>query len=88
VHADGIHRVLSVGRVKIERRPHTLVHWKTSDGRNGNAVLQTAETVRLVAADGRAVAVTDLKPGQQILVHSEDVARHTGLPVDSQLEER
>ncbi|MFA5944366.1 MAG: 3-dehydroquinate synthase II, partial [Candidatus Thermoplasmatota archaeon] len=29
VHNDGIHRVLTVGRVKIERRPHTLVHWKT-----------------------------------------------------------
>jgi 3-dehydroquinate synthase class II len=88
VHSDGIHRVLSVGRVKIERRPHTLVHWKTADGRSGNAMLQTAETVRLVAADGRAVAVTDLKPGQSILVHSEDAARHTGLPVDSHLEER
>lgn len=88
VHSDGIHRVLAVGRVKIERRPHTLVHWKTADGRNGNAMLQTAETVRLVAADGRAVAVTDLKPGLSILVHSEDVARHTGLPVDSRLEER
>jgi 3-dehydroquinate synthase II len=88
VHSDGIHRVLAVGRVKIERRPHTLVHWKTADGRNGNAMLQTAETVRLVAPDGQAVAVTDLKPGQPILVHSEDAARHTGLPVDSHLEER
>ncbi|MFA5944839.1 MAG: 3-dehydroquinate synthase II, partial [Candidatus Thermoplasmatota archaeon] len=64
------------------------VHWKTLDGRTGNAILQTAETVRLVAPDGAAVAVTDLKPGQAILVHSEDAARHTGLPVDSQLEER
>ena len=88
VHSDGIHRVLAVGRVKIERRPHTLVHWKTPDGRNGNAMLQTAETVRLVTPDGRAVAVTDLKPGLSILVHSEDAARHTGLPVDSRLEER
>ena len=88
VHSDGIHRVLAVGRVKIERRPHTLVHWKTPDGRNGNAMLQTAETVRLVTPDGQAVAVTDLKPGLAILVHSEDAARHTGLPVDSHLEER
>lgn len=88
VHGDGIHRVLAVGRVKIERRPHTLVHWKTPDGRNGNAMLQTAETIRLVGADGRAIAVTDLKPGMQVLVHAEDAARHTGLPVDSQSEER
>jgi 3-dehydroquinate synthase class II len=88
VHPDGIHRVLTVGRAKIERRPHTLIHWRTADGRTGHAMLQTAETIRLVAPDGAAVAVTDLKPGQAILVHGEDAARHTGLPVDSRLEER
>jgi 3-dehydroquinate synthase class II len=88
VHPDGIHRVLTVGRAKIERRPHTLVHWRAADGRTGHAMLQTAETIRLVAPDGAAVAVTDLKPGQAILVHGEDAARHTGLPVDSRLEER
>lgn len=88
VHPDGIHRVLAVGRVKIERRPHTLVHWRTADGRTGNAMLQTAETIRLVGADGTPIAVTDLKPGQVVLVHGEDAARHTGLPVDSHLEER
>ena len=88
VHPDGIHRVLTVGRAKIERRPHTLVHWRTADGRTGHAMLQTAETIRLVAPDGAAVAVTDLQPGQAILVHTEDAARHTGLPVDSRLEER
>lgn len=88
VHPDGIHRVLTVGRAKIERRPHTLVHWRTAEGRSGHAMLQTAETIRLVAPDGAAVAVTDLQPGQLILVHGEEAARHTGLPVDSRLEER
>jgi 3-dehydroquinate synthase class II len=88
VHPDGIHRVLAVGRAKIERRPHTLVHWRTADGRTGHAMLQTAETVRIVAAAGAPVAVTDLKPGHSILVHGEDAARHTGLPVDAHLEER
>jgi 3-dehydroquinate synthase class II len=88
VHADGIHRVLTVGRAKIERRPHTLVTWRTADGRTGNAVLQTAETIRLVGADGAPIAVTDLKAGATILVHCEEAARHTGLPVDAHLEER
>lgn len=88
VHPDGIHRVLSVGRAKIERRPHTLVHWRTADGRTGHAMLQTAETIRLVAPGGASVAVPDLRAGQAILVHCEDAARHAGLPVDSALEER
>lgn len=88
VHPDGIHRVMTVGRAKIERRPHTLVHWKTAAGREASAMLQTAETIRLVRADGTTVSVTDLKAGDIILVHNEEAARHTGLPVDGHLEER
>lgn len=88
VHPDGIHRVLVVGRAKIERRPHLLVEWTTAGGRKASAMLQTAETIRLVRADGQLVSVTDIKAGDAILVHNEGAARHTGLPVDAQLEER
>ena len=88
IHPDGIHRVVSVGRVKIERRPHTLIRWRTADGRDGMAVLQTAETVHLVRPDGKRAAVTALKPGDTILVHNEVAARHFGMPVESRLEER
>ena len=88
VHPDGIHRVVTLGRAKVERRPMTLVRWRTSDGEPGMAMLQTAETVRLVRADGGKVAVTDLRPGDQVLVHREAVARHVGLAIDEALEER
>ncbi|MEK6975996.1 MAG: 3-dehydroquinate synthase II [Candidatus Thermoplasmatota archaeon] len=87
VHPDGIHRVMVLGRAKIERRPHTLVHWQVAGGLTGMAMLQTAETIRLVRPDGKAVSVTDLRAGDQILVHQESAARHTGLPVDGDLEE-
>jgi len=87
VHPDGVHRVLTVGRVKIERRPHTLVAW-VGPGGPGSAILQTAETVRLVTPEGGAVAVTDLKEGDRLLVHSESAARHFGMAVDAALEER
>lgn len=88
VHPDGIHRVMVLGRAKIERRPHTLLHWRTTDGNDGMAMLQTAETIRLVRPGGTPVAVTDLRPGDQVLVHQESASRHTGLPVDGDLEER
>ncbi len=88
VHPDGVHRVVTVGRAKIERRPHTLVTWRTEDDQEGNAVLQTAETIRLVRPDGSPVAVTDLKEGDTILVHTETSARHFGMPVEEFLEER
>lgn len=88
VHPDGIHRVVKVGRAKIERRPHSLVRWRCADGAPGMAVLQTAETVRLVRPDGSRVAVTALRAGDAILVHNEMAARHTGLPIDEAMEER
>lgn len=88
VHPDGIHRVMVLGRAKIERRPHTLLHWQTADGNDGMAMLQTAETIRLVRPDGKPVAITDLRAGDSILVHQETASRHTGLPVDGDLEER
>jgi 3-dehydroquinate synthase II len=81
VSAGGV-REMTVGRAKVEPRPHLLVVWE-----GGSAVLQNAETVRLLTPRG-AVSVTALKPGDPILVHHEAAARHTGLPVDGRLEER
>jgi 3-dehydroquinate synthase II len=81
VSVKGI-REMTVGRAKVEPRPHLLVHWE-----GGSAVLQNAETVRLVTPRG-PVSVASLKPGDTILVHHEAAARHTGLPVDGRLEER
>ncbi len=88
VHPDGIHRVLTIGRAKFERRPLLLVTWRSPDGRTSNAMVQNAETIRLVRPDGSALAVTDLKAGDQVLVHSEESSRHAGMPVDAQAEER
>lgn len=87
IHPDGVHRILTVGRAKIERRPHLLIEWD-ADGAIGNAVLQNAETIRLVHKDGRIVSVTELKAGDEIMVHLEDSARHFGMPVDEFLEEK
>jgi 3-dehydroquinate synthase II len=75
-------REMTVGRAKAELRPHLLVVWE-----GGSAVLQNAETVRLLTPRG-PVSVTALRPGDTILVHHEAAARHTGLPVDGHLEER
>ncbi len=87
VARSGRTRVLKVGRAKIEKRPHTLIEWDQG-GVRSTAILQTAETIRLVRPDGTVVAVTDLAPGDVILVHAEHAARHFGMPVDEHLEER
>jgi 3-dehydroquinate synthase II len=79
-------RLLTVGRAKLETRPHTILHWESPTG-PASVVLQTAETVRVVTPQGPK-SVTALGVGDAILVHHETAARHTGLPVDGKLEER
>jgi 3-dehydroquinate synthase II len=89
VSSSGGSRSVSVGRVKIERRPMILIAAKL-DSHEGSAVLQNAETIRLVKPDGSTAAVTDLKEGDEVLVHIAGGAagRHFGGVVDEFIIER
>ncbi|QQG48528.1 MAG: 3-dehydroquinate synthase II [archaeon] len=88
VDSRGGWREATVGRVKIERRPLVLVEAE-SGGASGTVILQKAETIRLVRPDGTAVSVTDLKPGESVLAHTEASAgRHFGGEVDERIVEK
>jgi len=87
VQRSGTSRTLTVGRVKIERRPHLILHWASPNG-PASAAVQNAETIRLVRPDGSATPVTELRPGDAILVHHGAAARHTGLAVSEAVQER
>jgi 3-dehydroquinate synthase II len=85
---DGRSREVVVGRVKIERRPLVMVE-VMADGEHGTAMLQKAETIRLIRGDGTPVSVTDLKVGEEVMVHmSKNKARHFGGEVDEFILER
>ncbi len=79
-------RKVRVGRAKIERRPFLLVRWQAPHG-PAHVVVQNAETTRFVTPDGPK-CVTDLVPGDHIMVHHSPVARHFGMPIDERLVER
>ncbi len=87
VHRNGTSRQVTVGRVKIERRPHLIVHWDTPGG-PASVALQNAETVCLVRPDGTTLPVTRVQPGDAILVQAGAPARHAGIAVDENVEER
>ena len=83
--SDGTVRVATVGRVKVEQRQMVLVEAEAEDGETFCALLQNAETVRLVnASGGGATSVSVLEPGDRILVHRQTGARHTGLKIEEQ----
>ncbi len=44
--------------------------------------------VRLVAPDGKAVSVVDLKPGDEILAYREEAGRHFGMKVAETIREK
>ncbi len=67
VDRGGAGRVSHVGRLKIERRPLVLVEVEVG-GDRFNAILQNAETVRLVTPAGHA-SVSGLEEGQKVIVY-------------------
>ena len=88
VDREGSLRTATVGRVKIEKRPLVLVEAKAGDS-TGSVILQKAETIRLIRSDGSPVSVTELKPGDEVLVHTEDAkGRHFGGEVDEYIIEK
>jgi len=89
VDSEGQKRDAIVGRIKMERRPLIMVEAEC-DGQEGTAMLQNAETIRLVRPNGTPVSVTDAKVGDEILVHiaGQSKARHFGGEVDEFIVER
>jgi 3-dehydroquinate synthase II len=90
VDADGNTREAIVGRVKIEKRPMFRVQARleTADGEDRiETLLQNAETIKVHTRDGRR-AVTDLEPGDEVLVYYEDTARHFGEAVEESIIEK
>lgn len=87
VDAQGRTQTAYLGRNKIERRPMMLIEAE-ADGAPVSLVLQNAETIRLVDPQGKAIAVTSLKPGDKVLAHIEQGGRHFGMKVEESLIER
>jgi 3-dehydroquinate synthase II len=89
VDKSGARRDAIVGRIKMERRPLVMIEAEF-DGQEGTAMLQNAETIRLVRPDGTPVAITEAKAGDEVLVHvaGEAKGRHFGGEVDEFIVER
>jgi 3-dehydroquinate synthase II len=88
VNKEGLSRHVVVGRSKIETRPLRLIKAEVN-GEQGSIILQNAETIRMVTAEGKLVSVTDLRVGTEILAHvSKYSGRHFGMEVDEYILER
>lgn len=82
VDRQGLTRSAVVGRVKIERRPMTLVETDV-EGWRLKTIVQNAETIRFMTKDG-SKSVTELKEGDEVLVHHQPGGRHFGVLVSEE----
>jgi len=87
VDSAGKQREGIVGRVKIESRPLMLIEAKARD-RTLSAILQNAETIKLVGKDGNPISVAKLKKGDEVLVRLEEGARHFGKKIEETIIEK
>lgn len=83
VNRNGNARFTNIGRVKIEWRPLILVEAE-AEGRGFKAILQNAETIRLMTEKG-SIPVTELKAGDEILAHISEGGRHFGTLVKEEM---
>ena len=80
VDREGNVRTTNVGRAKIEFRPLMLIEAE-AQGKQIKAILQNAETIRLVTPTG-SKPETELKVGDEVLVHvAASGGRHFGISV-------
>jgi 3-dehydroquinate synthase II len=84
---NGNGRIVYVGRAKVERRPMLLIEAEY-EGKKLSAVLQNAETIRVVKPDGTPISVVDLKVGDEIVGYVEEAGRHFGMKVEETILEK
>ena len=88
VNSDGGSRAATVGRVKIEKRPFILFRWKDENNNEAGALLQQAETVRLVSSSTQLVSITELVKETILLGWTGGVGRHIGTPISAKVTEK
>jgi 3-dehydroquinate synthase II len=83
VDNKGRTRTVDIARVKIERRPLMLI--EASVGSDSlKTIVQNAETIRLVNHAG-STSISDIKPGDEVLVRYEQGGRHFGTRVPDEM---
>ncbi|MFX0031868.1 MAG: 3-dehydroquinate synthase II [Candidatus Hodarchaeota archaeon] len=91
VSSEGIGRIVSVGRVKIETRPMLRFELETrlKDKKiHVSCVCQNAETIRLVDSNGIAISVVEIKVGDEVLIHPGPGATHFGRKIKETIIEK
>lgn len=81
-------RNVSVGRIKLEKRPLLLIEALSESGELVNAIVQDDWHIRIFSGTGEVLNVTDLNINDDILVYICNPGRHVGLKIDEYIQEK
>ena len=82
VDSSGHVRVVTVGRVKVERRPLLSIDAVSASGHHVNLIVQHDWHVRVLGPGGTVLNTTEFKPGDSVLGYLPSRARHVGYAID------
>lgn len=88
VDSEGETRNVSIGRIKIERRPLLLIRAIDQQGIEVNAVVQDDWHVRIIGVGGKPCNCTELKKGDKILGYTCMAGRHVGVKINESIIEK
>jgi 3-dehydroquinate synthase II len=87
VRSDGVSEIAWVGRAKIEKRPLLLIKGEAG-GKEVSAVVQNAETIRLISPEGDQISVSEIKRGKEVLCFLDEGGRHFGMKIEETIKEK
>jgi 3-amino-4-hydroxybenzoic acid synthase len=87
VSASGHARVVTIGRLKIERRPLLLIEAEM-EGARVNGFIQDDWHVRVFGAEGEIIPSSEVVPGTELLGYLDSPGRHVGIKIDETVDER
>ncbi|OHD15163.1 MAG: hypothetical protein A2086_07810 [Spirochaetes bacterium GWD1_27_9] len=86
VNSKGQARVVTIGRIKIERRPLLLIECEY-EGVKINTFIQDDWHVRLMGAKGEIRPSSEIKIGDKLLCYLDKSGRHVGIKINESIKE-
>jgi 3-dehydroquinate synthase class II len=87
VNSKGEARAVTIGRLKIERRPLLFIEAEV-DGEKINTFIQDDWHVRLMGEGGAILPSSEIKPGDRLLAYIDTPGRHVGIQISETITER
>jgi 3-dehydroquinate synthase II/3-amino-4-hydroxybenzoic acid synthase len=88
VNSSGRTRPVSVGRIKMEKRPMLLIKCKSAAGDEVNVIVQDDWHIRILSSKGTVKNSVLLKPNDTVLGYTMKKGRHLGVAIDETIIER